>query len=164
VNLPFHRNTLGSDSGRVGFVGCRFMDNEVGFKFNTDALLRDILFEGNKVAIDNCCCGNLMGSMSQVTLYQNDLALRSSTGWTSNYWSELNFINNSINIEYTSSTISHLNGAYWGQCADEVTIQDLVVRTVGSGRVIVESILHAPTVMQRFRANTSQDVAHQHRF
>jgi hypothetical protein len=105
-----------------------------------------------------------MGSMAQVTFYQNDVAVRSSTGWTSNYWSELNFINNSINIEHTSSTISHLNGAYWGQCADEVTIQDLVVRTVGSGRVIVESILHAPTVMQGFRANTSQDVAHQHRF
>jgi hypothetical protein len=148
VNVLFYRNTLGSDSGRASFVGCRFMENEVGFKFNTDASLRDILFEGNKVAIEGHW--NLMGSMAQVTFYQNDLAVRSSTGWTSNYWSELNFINNSINIEYTSSTISHLNGAYWGQCADHVTIRDSIVRTVGNGHVTVGSIAHAPNCHATF--------------
>ena len=150
VNVLFYRNTLGSDSGRASFVGCRFMENEVGFKFNTDASLRDILFEGNKVGIDNGCCGNLMGNMAQVTLYRNDLAVRSSAGWSSNSWSGLNFINNSINIEYRSSTTSYLNGAYWGQCADEVTIQDSIDRTVGSGSVTVSSIEHTPNCHETF--------------
>ena len=144
VNVLFYRNRLGSDSGRASFVGCRFIENEVGFDFNSDASLQDVLFEGNKVGIDNGCCGHRMGRMEQATLYKNDLAVRSSTGWSSGSWSGLNFVNNSVNIEYRSSTSSQLDGAYWGQCADAVTIQESIDRVFGQGGVSVSSIANAP--------------------
>ena len=82
--------------------------------------LNDVLFQQNKVDVNK---GVRYESMASVTLYKNDVAIASTEGLNTNSWSGLNFISNSVNIEYTATSSSSIVGAYWGQCTDVSCIQ-----------------------------------------
>jgi hypothetical protein len=156
VNVLFYRNGVGHTQGswnsglRDLFLRCRFIENDIGLQgfywSNNDyASLDDVLFQKNKVAI-----ANFMGSMASVTLYQNDLAIRSSKRWDGDSWSGLNFISNSVNIEYTATSSSSIVGAYWGQCSDVSCIQGSIERTDGAGVVLVSSFVNTPNCQVTF--------------
>jgi hypothetical protein len=147
VNVLFYRNGVGHTQGswnsglRDLFLRCRFIENDVGLQgvdwSNNDyGSLSDVLFQKNKVAM-----ANFKGSMASVTLYQNDLAIRSSKRWDGNSWSQLNFISNSVNIEYTATSSSSIVGAYWGQCSDVFSIKELIFSLLTSQDVSFTSFI-----------------------
>jgi hypothetical protein len=102
VNVLFYRNRVGSDSARTSFRGCRFIENDVGLNdLHADGSLKDALFQENKVAIQNYQGGGL----DQVTLYKNDIAIKIVGGSGFGSMTGLNFISNTVNIEYAGSQL-----------------------------------------------------------
>ena len=157
TNVTFENNGIAADVSRGSFSRCRFIDNDTAMKYG--APVDDAVFQGNALAIAPGCCGHSFNTLSSATFYGNTLAVKSNAGWNS--WSALNFIDNDVNVEYTASSSSELDCAYWGQGTTTASdIRSTISRQVGGGDVLFDEFESEPHCHETFPCEYLDDISH----